>query len=104
MADDLEGLADRLRSASETAQSQDFRAADPGGLIEVTVDGRPRVVTIRVHPDAFRDTPDLLDELFTGLLNDAIGQARAATRQALLTALPEPVRTEIQAAADRPPR
>ena len=96
VASDLEDVSGRLRSASEAAQGRDFRAGDPGGLAEVTVDGRPRVTAVSLHPDALRAGPDGLDQLLTGLINGALTQARAVTRQALFDALPELVRAEVE--------
>ena len=101
VAGELEGLSRRLRSAAETAQSQDFHAADRDGLAEVTVDGRPRVTALTLHSDLLRRGSDELDRLLTGLLNDAVGQARTATRQALFEALPAPVRAEVEDAVER---
>ncbi|GAA0497352.1 hypothetical protein Ade02nite_54390 [Paractinoplanes deccanensis] len=102
VAEQLGDLSARLRYATDAAQGRDFRAADPGGLAAVTVDGRPRVIELNLHPDALRTEPDELDRLLTGLLNDALGQAREATRQAMVEALPAGVRTEVEQAAERP--
>ena len=102
IAGELGELSDRLQSAADGARSGDYRAADADGLAEVTVDGRPRVVELRLHPDALRSQPEELDQLLTGLLNDALGQARAATQQALLDALPGRLRADVEQASGGP--
>lgn len=96
IATELGELSQRLQSAGEQAQARTFRVADPDGLAEAVVDGRPRVVELSLHPDALRAGPDGVDRLLTGLLNDGIDQARQATGQAMLEALPEQVRAEVE--------
>ncbi|SNY67510.1 YbaB/EbfC family nucleoid-associated protein [Paractinoplanes atraurantiacus] len=95
ISEELAEVSARLQSTAEAAQGRDFRAADPDGRAEVVVDGRPRVVELNLRPDALRSGPEELDRLLTGLLNDGLTQARAATRQAMLEALPEQIRDEV---------
>ena len=100
VAGELDGLSERLQTATDAAHARDYRAADREGLAEVVVDGRPRVVSVTLHADALRDGPDELDRLLTGLLNDALTQARAGTRDAVFEALPAGVRTEVEREVD----
>ncbi|MBA3916351.1 MAG: YbaB/EbfC family nucleoid-associated protein [Acidobacteriales bacterium] len=100
IASDLEDLSGRLTSAAEVAQSREYRAADPEGLAEVVVDGRPRVTEISLHPDLLRESPDEIDQLLTALLNDALGQAHSGTHDAVLDALPDEMRTDVGAAVE----
>jgi DNA-binding protein YbaB len=88
-----------MRHAVEDAQALEYLAADPDGLAEVTADGRPRITAIRLHPDAVRDGQQHLDQLLTALINDALEQARAGSREALLDVLPAGVRDGVQQAS-----
>lgn len=55
VADELSAWSERLQSASAEAASGEYRAADEQGLAEVVVDGRPRLIDLRLHPDALRE-------------------------------------------------
>ncbi|WP_433795907.1 YbaB/EbfC family nucleoid-associated protein [Actinoplanes sp. CA-252034] len=101
VAEEMSALSDDLRAATTAAHAREFHAADHDGYVEVTVDGRPRVISIRLHRDAFQLHPDDLDEMLTPLLNDVLGQARTAVRDAIFEALPPHLRTDIERAADR---
>ncbi|MEU8662849.1 hypothetical protein [Actinoplanes philippinensis] len=101
VAEDMNALSDQLRDATAAAHAREHRAADHDGYAEVAVDGRPRVTAIRLHRDTPQLHPDDLDDLLTPLLNDVLGQARAATRDTILAALPPQLRTDAERSADR---
>ena len=77
------------------SESQDtvVQVSDDDGLAEVSVNGRPRVRDIRLSRAVMQDA-DQLDQVLTRLLNDALGQARANTQDAVLAALPADVRDQ----------
>lgn len=100
IAGQLGEMSERLQQTLDEARAQEFRASDRDGLAEVTVDGRPRVTGIRLHPDAVRAGQDEIDRLLTGLLNEALGEARTQVRAAMLEALPGDLRREVDEAAD----
>ncbi|MFI1995320.1 YbaB/EbfC family nucleoid-associated protein [Actinoplanes sp. NPDC020271] len=99
MAEDLGSLSDRLRLTAQAAQTRHFQAADRGGLAEVTVDGRPRVAELRLHRDALSMRPDELDNMLTTVINQALQEARSATHEAILDALPSSLRQDADKAA-----
>jgi DNA-binding protein YbaB len=96
IAGQLSEMSERWRQALDEARHREFRASDDDGLAEVTVDGRPRVTGIRLHPDALRAGQDELDRLLTTLLNEALGEARTQTRAAMLDTLPGDLRREVE--------
>jgi len=63
----------QIKSLQDTLSEQDFEGAAGGGLVKVIVDGRQKVKTIEITPEALN--PDDLDEvadLLTAALNMAI--------------------------------
>jgi hypothetical protein len=95
-AEGLQSASDELRRAAEQAQARSFRVADDDRRAEVVVDGRPRVLDLRLRAEALRLGPGDLDRLLTGLINEALTQARASTQQAIFGALPGPVRRDVE--------
>src|SRR5689334_16714071 len=61
VAGQLSEMSERLRQSFDQVRAREFRASDRDGLAEVTVDGRPRVTGLRLHPDALRAGPDEID-------------------------------------------
>jgi DNA-binding protein YbaB len=96
IADQLGDMSERWRQSLDEARRQEYRASDRDGLAEVTVDGRPRVIGIKLHPDALRAGQDEIDRLLTGLLNEALGEARTRTRAAMLETLPAELRVTAE--------
>lgn len=94
-AEGLRATSDDVHRATLRAQAEVLRLSDEDGLAEVQVDGRPRVLEIRLRHAARHDA-DRLDHLLTGLLNRALTQARANTQQAVLAALPPAVRRDAE--------
>jgi DNA-binding protein YbaB len=95
-AEGLQSMSDDLRQATLAAQEQTFRASDDDGLAEVRVDGRPRIIDLHLHAEALRRDPDELDRLLTGLINQALTEARTATQSAIFAALPPSVRRDLE--------
>jgi DNA-binding protein YbaB len=93
MADSLRATSEQVRAATREAQERTLVAADPDGWAEVEVDGRPRVREIRLSRGVLDDA-DRLDRVLTGLLNQALTQARQQTQEAVLAALPPAVRRD----------
>jgi DNA-binding protein YbaB len=93
VAQSLRATSDQMTQAVREAQGRTVRLGDDDGFAEVEVDGRARVREIRLSYAALDDV-DRLDRLLTGLLNRALTEARADTRQAVLAALPPAVRRD----------
>jgi DNA-binding protein YbaB len=100
MADDLSASAERLQRTAEYAQATTYEAASADGIVEVVADGRGRLTGMRLTGRLGAMDPDELSSTLAGAMNEALGQARAGSRTALLEALPERIRGDVQAAVD----
>jgi len=57
-------------------EEREFTAASGGGMIEVTVDGKHLVKSIKINPDAVDpDDVEMLEDLITVAINEAVGNA-----------------------------
>lgn len=100
VADDLAASSARLQRAAESAQAVMYEAASPDGLVEVVADGRNRVTSLTLTAPVSGMAPGELDRILTGALNDALEQARKGSQEALLDALPDRVRRDVEESVD----
>lgn len=100
VADDLAASSARLQRAAEFAQAVTYEAASPDGLVEVVADGRNRVTSLTLTAPVSGMAPGELDRILTGALNDALEQARKGSQEALLDALPDRVRRDVEESVD----
>ena len=57
-------------------EEREFSATSGGGLVEVTVDGKHFIKSIKINPDAIDpDDCEMLEDLVTVAVNEAIGNA-----------------------------
>jgi DNA-binding YbaB/EbfC family protein len=70
----------RLAEVQERLEQETFTAAAGGGLVEVTVDGKAAVRSLRIDPSAV-DPDDL--EMLEDLILAAIAQAQEKARKQL---------------------
>lgn len=57
-------------------EEREFSATSGGGLVEVTVDGKHFIKSIKINPDAVDpDDSEMLEDLVTVAVNEAIGNA-----------------------------
>lgn len=57
-------------------EQREYTAVSGGGLIEVTVDGKHLVKSVKIKPEAIDpDEPEMLEDLITVAVNEAIGNA-----------------------------
>lgn len=57
-------------------EEREFTAASGGGMIEVTVDGKHLVKSIKINPDAVDpDDVEMLEDLITVAINEAVSNA-----------------------------
>jgi DNA-binding protein YbaB len=100
VADDLAATSARMQRAAEFAQAVTYEAGSPDGLVEVVADGRNRVTALTLTAPVSGMEPDELDRILTGALNDALEQARKGSQEALLDALPDRVRRDVEETVD----
>lgn len=57
-------------------EQREFTATSGGGMIEVTVDGKHLIKSIKINPDAVDpDDSEMLEDLITVAVNEAISNA-----------------------------
>lgn len=57
-------------------EQREYTATSGGGMIEVTVDGKHLIKTLKINPDAVdKDDTEMLEDLITVAVNEAISNA-----------------------------
>ena len=57
-------------------EQREYSATSGGGMVEVTVDGKHLIKSIKINPDAVDpDDAEMLEDLITVAVNEAIGNA-----------------------------
>lgn len=57
-------------------EQREYTATSGGGMVEVTVDGKHLIKSIKISPDAVGpDDSEMLEDLITVAVNEAIGNA-----------------------------
>ena len=57
-------------------ETREYTATSGGGMIEVTVDGKHLIKSIKINPDAIDpEDPEMLEDLITVAVNEAIENA-----------------------------
>ena len=57
-------------------EQREYTAVSGGGIVEVTVDGKHLIKSLKVKPEAIDpDEPEMLEDLITVAVNEAIGKA-----------------------------
>ena len=60
----------------EDLENREYTATSGGGLIEVTVDGKHLIKSLKINPDAVDpEDPEMLEDLITVAVNEAIENA-----------------------------
>ena len=78
--------AQKMQADMQTLQAdleqREYTANAGGGLVEVTVDGKHTVKSVKINPDAV-DTDDIemLEDFITIAVNEAIGKAIAESEE-----------------------
>lgn len=65
-----------MASLQEDLEAREYTATSGGGLIEVTVDGKHLIKSIKIKPEAVDpDDAEMLEDLVTVAVNEAISNA-----------------------------
>ena len=78
--------AQKMQADMQTLQAdleqREYTANAGGGLVEITVDGKHTVKSVKINPDAV-DTDDIemLEDFITIAVNEAIGKAIAESEE-----------------------
>ena len=65
-----------MASLQEDLEAREYTATSGGGMIEVTVDGKHLIKSIKIKPEAVDpDDAEMLEDLITVAVNEAISNA-----------------------------
>lgn len=69
-------MQEDMTTLQEDLEQREYSASSGGGLVEVTVDGKHFIKSIKISPDAVDpDDSEMLEDLVTVAVNEAIGNA-----------------------------
>lgn len=69
-------MQEDMATLQENLEQREYSANSGGGMIEVTVDGKHLIKSIKIKPEAIdADEPEMLEDLITVAVNEAIGNA-----------------------------
>ena len=69
-------MQEDMQNLQEDLEQREYSATSGGGLVEVTVDGKHFIKSIKINPDAIDpDDSEMLEDLVTVAVNEAIGNA-----------------------------
>ncbi len=65
-----------MTALQEDLENREYTASSGGGMVEVTVDGKHLIKSIKINPDAVDpDDAEMLEDLVTVAVNEAISNA-----------------------------
>lgn len=65
-----------MQNLQADLEQREFTATSGGGMVEVTVDGKHFIKSIKINPDAIDpEEPEMIEDLVTVAVNEAIGNA-----------------------------
>lgn len=65
-----------MTALQEDLENREYSATSGGGMVEVTVDGKHLIKSIKINPDAVDpDDAEMLEDLITVAVNEAISNA-----------------------------
>ncbi len=69
-------MQEEMAALQEDLEQREYTASSGGGLIEVTVDGKHTVKSLKIKPEAIDpEDPEMLEDLITVAVNEAVGSA-----------------------------
>lgn len=69
-------MQEDMAALQEDLEQREYTATSGGGMIEVTVDGKHLVKSIKISPDAVDpDDVEMLEDLITVAINEAVNNA-----------------------------
>lgn len=69
-------MQEDMATLQEDLEQREYTATSGGGMIEVTVDGKHLIKSIKINPDAIDpDDSEMLEDLITVAVNEAISNA-----------------------------
>ncbi|MBE6805890.1 MAG: YbaB/EbfC family nucleoid-associated protein [Ruminococcaceae bacterium] len=69
-------MQEDMAALQEDLENREYSASSGGGLVNVTVDGKHLIKSIKINPDAVDpDDSEMLEDLVTVAVNEAISKA-----------------------------
>ncbi len=69
-------MQEDMATLQEDLETREYTATSGGGMVEVTVDGKHLIKSIKINPDAVdHDDVEMLEDLITVAVNEAITNA-----------------------------
>ena len=76
-----QSMQSRIAAAEEEMAEREYKASAGGGVIEVVVNGRHELKSVKIDPKVVRpEEVEMLEDLVLTAVNDAQRQAEAATK------------------------
>lgn len=95
VADEMRRYADGLKATLRAGAERTWDVSSDDGVITVTVDGRPRILGVRIDPRARRERPEILRSALVTVLNEAVRTSRQESSEAVLARLDPALRSAI---------
>lgn len=71
-----------MQALQEDLENREFSAVSGGGMVEVTVDGKHLIKSIKINPEAIDpDDVEMLEDLVTVAVNEAISLAAKTSEE-----------------------
>lgn len=75
-------MQEQLKKAQEELKASEFVGSAGGGMVKVTVSGAKEVLAVSINPQAIDpDDIEMLEDLVTAAVNDALNKAAAKERE-----------------------
>ena len=75
-------MQEDMAALQEDLEQREYTASSGGGLIEVTIDGKHFLKSIKIKPEAIDpDEAEMLEDLITVAVNEAVGNAAKAAEE-----------------------
>lgn len=75
-------MQEDMAALQEDLEQREYTASSGGGLIEVTIDGKHFLKSIKIKPEAIDpDDAEMLEDLITVAVNEAVGNAAKAAEE-----------------------
>lgn len=69
-------MQEDMAALQEDLEQREYTAVSGGGLVEVTVDGKHFIKSVKIKPEAIDpEDSEMLEDLITVAVNEAIGNA-----------------------------
>ncbi len=71
-----------MQALQEDLENREFSATSGGGMVEVTVDGKHFIKSIKINPEAIDpDDAEMLEDLVTVAVNEAVANATKTSEE-----------------------